>query len=119
MPPDRLSLTFAALADPTRRAILARLALGETTVSELAQPFDMSLPAVSKHLRVLERAGLITRGREAQWRPCKIEPAALRSIDEWLEAYRRLWEQRFDRLEEYLRKIQGEEKKSGSRKRRR
>lgn len=118
MSTDRLSLTFAALADPTRRAILARLALGETTVTDLAEPFDMSLPAVSKHLRVLERAGLITRGREAQWRPCKLEPAALKSIDEWLEEYRRLWEQRLDRLEEYLKKIQRVEKKSGDRKRR-
>lgn len=118
MSSDRLSLTFAALADPTRRAILARLALGETTVTELAEPFDMSLPAVSKHLRVLERAGLISRGREAQWRPCKLEPAALRSIDEWLEEYRRLWEQRLDRLEEYLKKIQRVERKNGDRKRR-
>ena len=97
MSSDRLSLTFAALADPTKRAILARLALGETTVTELAEPFDMSLPAVSKHLRVLERAGLISRGREAQWRPCKLEPAALRSIDEWLEEDRRLWGQRLGR----------------------
>jgi DNA-binding transcriptional ArsR family regulator len=90
MSPDRLSTTLAALADPTRRAILARLALGETSVTELAEPFEMSLPAVSKHLKVLERAGLIARGREAQWRPCRIELAALKDVDDWLEAYRRL-----------------------------
>ena len=107
---DPLSTTFAALADPTRRAILARLALGETSVSELAEPFDMSLPAVSKHLKVLERARLITRGREAQWRPCRIEPEALKSVDEWLESYRRFWEERFDRLEDYLRVLQAKEK---------
>ncbi|MEE2691254.1 MAG: metalloregulator ArsR/SmtB family transcription factor [Pseudomonadota bacterium] len=118
MTTDPLSQTFAALADPTRRAILARLALGETTVSELAEPFDISLPAVSKHLRVLERAGLISQTRDAQWRPCKLEPAALRSIDEWLEEYRRLWEERLDRLEEYLKKLQKTEKKDGGRKRR-
>ena len=99
---DRLSATFSALADPTRRAILARLALGETSVSELAEPFDISLPAVSRHLKVLEGAGLIVRGREAQWRPCRIEPNALREVDDWLEKYRVLWEQRFDRLETYL-----------------
>ena len=102
MPADRLSATFAALADPTRRAILARLALGETSVGELAKPFDISGPAISKHLKVLEGAGLITRGREAQWRPCKLEPASLKPVDEWLENYRRLWEQRLDRLEAYL-----------------
>ncbi len=107
---DPLSTTFAALADPTRRAILARLALGETSVSELAEPFDMSLPAVSKHLKVLERARLITRSREAQWRPCRIEPEALKSVDEWLESYRRFWEERFDRLEDYLRELQAKEK---------
>ena len=107
---DPLSTTFAALADPTRRAILARLTLGETSVSELAEPFDMSLPAVSKHLKVLERARLITRGREAQWRPCRIEPEALKSVDEWLESYRRFWEERFDRLEDYLRELQAKEK---------
>src|SRR6476659_8597742 len=109
MPTDRLSSTFAALADPTRRAILARLASGETSVTELAEPFDMSLPAVSKHLKVLERAGLIIRGREAQWRPCRIEPTALKPVDEWLENYRRLWEQRFDRLEVYLRELQAKD----------
>ena len=105
---DPLSTTFQALADPTRRAILARLALGETSVSELAKPFDISLPAVSRHLKVLEHAGLIARGREAQWRPCRIEPQALKSVDEWLEEYRRLWEQRLDRLEDYLRTLQAE-----------
>ena len=100
--PDRLSSTFAALADPTRRAILARLALGETSVTELAEPFAMSLPAVSKHLKVLERAGLIARGREAQWRPCRIEAAALKEVDEWLERYRRFWDESLDRLGDYL-----------------
>lgn len=104
--PDRLSATFQALADPTRRAILARLALGETSVSELAEPFKMSMPAVSKHLKVLEHAGLITRSRDAQMRPCKIEAAALKQADDWLEEYRRLWEQRLDRLEDYLKAIQ-------------
>jgi DNA-binding transcriptional ArsR family regulator len=107
---DRLSTTFAALADPTRRAILARLALGETSVKELAEPFEMSAPAISKHLKVLEKAGLISRGRDAQWRPCKLEPQALKSVDDWLERYRRLWEERFDRLEEYLRELQAKEK---------
>jgi DNA-binding transcriptional ArsR family regulator len=103
---DRLSNTFQALADPTRRAILARLALGETSVGELAEPFDMSGPAVSKHLKVLERAGLITRGREAQWRPCKLEAAALKDVDDWLERYRQFWEQRFDQLDGYLKELQ-------------
>ncbi len=103
---DRLSETFQALADPTRRAILARLALGETSVNELAGPFDMSLPAVSKHLKVLEKAGLISRSREAQYRPCKLEPQHLMPVDEWLTAYRRLWETRFDRLDAYLTKLQ-------------
>ena len=117
MPTDRLSSTFAALADPTRRAILARLALGETSVTELAEPFDMSLPAVSKHLKVLERvkvlerAGLIKRGREAQWRPCRIEPGALKPVDDWLERYRRFWEARLDRLDDYLLETQAKEKK--------
>lgn len=110
MTPDLLSAKFAALADPTRRAILARLALGETSVSELAEPFDMSLPAVSKHLKVLERAGLVARGREAQWRPCRIEPKALKEVDGWLENYRRLWEERFDRLDTYLQTLQASEK---------
>jgi DNA-binding transcriptional ArsR family regulator len=108
MPSDRLSATFSALADPTRRAILARLALGQTSVSELAEPFDMSLPAVSRHLKVLEHAGLIARGREAQWRPCRIELDALKGVDDWLEEYRRLWEERLDRLEDYLRALQTE-----------
>jgi DNA-binding transcriptional ArsR family regulator len=116
MPADRLSTTFAALADPTRRAILARLVLGETSVTELAEPFEMSLPAVSKHLKVLERAGLITRGREAQWRPCRIEPDALKGVDEWLETYRRFWEERFDRLDDYLRKLQAKGKTRGRKK---
>lgn len=109
MATDRLSATFAALADPTRRAILARLALGETSVSDLAKPFDISGPAISRHLKVLERSGLITRGREAQWRPCRIELRALKGVDEWLEEYRRLWEQRFDRLADYLRELQAKE----------
>jgi DNA-binding transcriptional ArsR family regulator len=108
MSTDRLSATFQALADPTRRAILARLALGETSVSELAEPFDISGPAISRHLKVLEHAGLIARGREAQWRPCRIELNALKTIDDWLEEYRRLWEQRLDRLEDYLRALQSE-----------
>jgi DNA-binding transcriptional ArsR family regulator len=116
MPTDRLSATFSALADPTRRAILARLALGETTVSELAKPFKMSGPAVSKHLKVLEHAGLIARGRAAQWRPCRLEPAALKGVDDWLEIYRRLWEARLDRLENYLKTLQAEEKKHGRKK---
>ena len=111
MATDPLSTKFAALADPTRREILARLALGETSVGELARPFEMSLPAVSKHLKVLERAGLIARGREAQWRPCRIQPDALREVDGWLEEYRRLWEERFDRLDAYLQKLQAKEKK--------
>jgi DNA-binding transcriptional ArsR family regulator len=116
MPPDPLSHKFAALADPTRRAILARLALGETSVTELAKPFEMSLPAVSKHLKVLERAGLIARGRAAQWRPCRIEPDALKDIDGWLEEYRRLWEERFDRLDDYLKELQAKEPKRGRKK---
>jgi len=105
---DRLSTTFAALADPTRRAILARLALGETSVSKLAEPFAISLPAVSKHLKVLERAGLITRGRDAQMRPCKIDPSALIGVDDWLTEYRRLWEARLDRLDDYLQELKGQ-----------
>ena len=106
MPEDRLSLTLSALADPTRRAILARLAAGEATVGTLAAPFDMSLPAVSRHLKVLETAGLIARGRAAQWRPCRLEAAPLRDVAGWLEAYRRFWEQGFDRLEDYLDELQ-------------
>jgi len=99
---DRLSNTFSALADPTRRAILARLSSGEASVSELAAPFDMSMPAISKHLKVLERAGLIARGREAQWRPCKLEAGPLKDVAQWVEHYRRFWEESFDRLDEYL-----------------
>jgi len=106
---DQLSSKFAALADPTRRAILARLVLGETSVTELAEPFAMSLPAVSKHLKVLEHAGLVKRGRAAQWRPCRIEPAALKEVDDWLEEYRRFWDARLDRLEEYLGELQAKE----------
>jgi DNA-binding transcriptional ArsR family regulator len=101
-----LDTAFAALSDPTRRAILARLAFGETSVTELAKPFAMSLPAVSKHLKVLERAGLIARGREAQWRPCRIEPRALKGIDDWLNHYRRFFDESFDRLDAYLQKLQ-------------
>ncbi len=107
---DHLSATFAALADPTRRAILARLASGASSVTELAEPFAMSLPAVSKHLKVLERAGLIERGREAQWRPCRLKPAAMKQAADWIEHYRRFWTESFDRLEEYLREQQHEKK---------
>jgi DNA-binding transcriptional ArsR family regulator len=110
---DRLNATFAALADPTRRAILARLASGEASVSELAAPFEMSLPAVSKHLKVLERAGLITRGRAAQWRPCRLEAAPLKDASDWLEEYRSFWEESFDGLEDYLRELQEKEKTDG------
>lgn len=106
MPEDRLSTTLSALADPTRRAILARLSLGEASVGELAEPFEMSLPAVSKHLKVLERAGLISRGREAQWRPCRLEAAPLRDVNSWLDSYRRFWEEKFDRLDAYLQELQ-------------
>src|ERR1700750_859938 len=113
MQQDALSLKFSALADPTRRAILARLALGETSVTELAEPFDMSLPGISKHLKVLEHAGLISRGREAQWRPCKLEPKALMTVDAWLEEYRALWNARFDRLDDYLKVLQAKGKKRG------
>ena len=109
--PDRLSVTFAALADPTRRAILARLSRGEATVMELAEPFEMSLPAVSRHLKVLERAGLITRGRDAQWRPCRLDAEPLKEVEAWVEEYRRFWEESFDRLEEYLRDLKPEEER--------
>jgi DNA-binding transcriptional ArsR family regulator len=102
---DQLSETFGALADPTRRAILARLAVGETSVTELAEPFDMSMPAISKHLKVLERAGLIARGREAQWRPCRLQAAPLRDVAGWIEGYRRFWEDNFDRLDAYLQEL--------------
>jgi DNA-binding transcriptional ArsR family regulator len=116
-----LDTTFAALADPTRRAILARLARGETTVQDLAEPFAMSLPAVSRHLKVLERAGLIARSREAQWRPCRIEPKALKDVDTWLDHYRRFFDESFDRLDDYLKKLQAKgpstkEKKHGRKK---
>src|SRR5213596_912389 len=113
MSPDHLDTTFAALADPTRRAILARLASGEASVTELAEPFAMSLPAISKHLKVLERAGLIARGREAQWRPCRLEAGPLKDAAEWLEHYRRFWEQSFDRLDDYLRQLKAKEKRNG------
>ena len=113
---DRLSTTLAALADPTRRAILARLALGETSVTDLAAPFDMSLPAVSKHLKVLERAGLIARGREAQWRPCRLHAEPLKEVADWIEHYRRFWEQSLDRLESYLHELQAKQKKPGRKK---
>jgi DNA-binding transcriptional ArsR family regulator len=111
MAADQLSTTFAALADPTRRAILARLVSGECSVTELAEPFDMSMPAVSKHLRVLERAGLIVRGREAQWRPCRIEAGPLKEVAEWAERYRHIWEQRLDRLDAYLQELKAKEAK--------
>lgn len=112
MPPDQLSSTFAALADPTRRAILARLALGETSVKELAEPFEISPPAITKHLKVLQRAGLISQSRQAQWRPCKLEAAPLREVAEWAEDYRRFWEESFDRLDVYLAEMK---KKKGKR----
>ena len=118
MATDRLSTTFAALADPTRRAILARLSLGETSVTELAQPFRMSLPAVSRHLKVLERAGLIARGREAQWRPCRLDPEGLKPVDGWLEHYRRFFDESLDRLDDYLRELQAEEAKPARKTRR-
>lgn len=111
---DHLSTTFAALADPTRRAILARLALGEASVNEIAEPFKMTLPAVSKHLKVLERGGLIKRSRTAQWRPCTLEAAPLKEVSDWIEKYRQFWEQSFDRLDEYLKELQMKEKKDES-----
>jgi len=113
---DHLSATFAAIADPTRRAILARLAAGEATVTELAKPFDMTLPGVSKHLKVLEHAGLISRGRDAQWRPARLEAERLREAAKWMERYRIFWEQSLDRLDRHLLELQGEEKKHGRRK---
>jgi len=116
MSSDHLSNTFAALADPTRRAILARLASGEATVTQLAEPFKMSLPGISKHLKVLQGAGLIVQGREAQWRPCRLNAAPLKEIADWTERYRRNWEQRFDRLDDYLRVLQKKEKKRGRKK---
>jgi len=118
---DPLSTKLSALADPTRRAILSRLAAGEATVMQLAEPFDMTLPAISKHLKVLEHAGLISRGREAQWRPCRLEADALKDVDEWIEQYRRFWDESFDRLDDYLKELQAKEpqvkeKKNGRRK---
>ena len=120
---DQITATFAALADPTRRAILARLALGETSVTEIAAPFEMSMPAISRHLKVLEKAGLISRGREAQWRPCKLRAEPLKQAAGWLDEYRRFWEESFDRLDEYLKTLQAQEKKdvgqkNGSRRKR-
>lgn len=115
MSSDRLSTTFAALADPTRRAILARLASGEASVTELAEPFKMSMPAISKHLKVLERAGLVARGREAQWRPCRLEAIPLKDIAEWVEHYRGFWEQSFDRLDDYLRELKKKQSKKDKR----
>ena len=113
MAKDRLDRTFSALADPTRRAILARLTTGEASVTELAAPFDMTLPAVSKHLKVLERAGLIARGRERQWRPARLEAEPLKDVAEWIERYRRFWEESYDRLDEYLEELRGKEKSDG------
>jgi DNA-binding transcriptional ArsR family regulator len=110
MSSDHLNLTFAALADPTRRAILARLASGEATVKELAEPFDMTLPAVTKHLKVLERAGLVTRGRRAQWRPCRLDARPLREVSDWVGHYRQFWDESFDRLDDYLKELQEREK---------
>jgi DNA-binding transcriptional ArsR family regulator len=114
MATDDLSATFAALADPTRRAILARLARGEATVNELAEPFDLSLPAVSKHLRVLRRAGLITQGRKAQWRPCRLETAPLKDAAAWVERYLHIWDERFGQLDAYLAELQEKEKQHGT-----
>src|SRR5215472_4012521 len=116
MTTDPLSVTFGALSDPTRRAILARLALGETSVTELAEPFAMSLPAVSKHLKVLERAGLIARGRDAQWRPCRLQAGPLKDVAQWIDDYRQFWEQRLDRLDDYLRDLQAKDDKRGRKK---
>jgi DNA-binding transcriptional ArsR family regulator len=118
MATDALSTTFAALADPTRRAILARLATGECTVTELARPFDMSMPAVSRHLRVLEHAGLITRGREAQWRPCALDATPIKRVADWAEQYRAIWEERLDRLDSYLNELKAKETKNARKRRR-
>ncbi len=112
-PADQLSVTFGALADPTRRAILARLARGEASVTELAQPFDLSLPGVSKHLKVLQRAGLITQGRNAQWRPCRLEAPRLKEVSEWVGEYQRFWDESFERLDEYLEQLKREERSDG------
>ena len=119
MTSDQLSATFAALADPTRRGILARLVSGGASVTELAEPFDISLPAISKHLKVLERAGLIARGRKAQWRPCRLEAGPLKKVADWVEDYRRFWEQSFDRLDDYLRQLKSKERKHGTDQRKR
>jgi DNA-binding transcriptional ArsR family regulator len=116
MSADQMSATFAALADPTRRAILERLAAGEASVTELAAPFEMSLPAITKHLKVLERAGLISRSRNAQWRPCRLEAKPLQDASDWIEQYRRFWEESFDRLDAYLKELQNEEQKSEEKK---
>jgi len=115
---DQVSSTFAALADPTRRDILARLALGETSVTEIAAPFEMSMPAISRHLKVLEKAGLISRGRAAQWRPCKLKAEPLKQASDWLEEYRSFWEQSFDRLDQYLKTVQAKEKRDAGKKNR-
>jgi DNA-binding transcriptional ArsR family regulator len=115
-PTDRLSTTFAALADPTRRAILTRLSRGESSVTDLAKPFQISLPGISKHLKVLERAGLIERSREAQWRPCKLQAEPLKNVADWVEHYRQFWDESFDRLDGYLKEVQSKEKKHGRRK---
>ncbi len=117
MSPDQLSTTFAALADPTRRAILARLASGEASVTELAEPFEISMPAVSKHLKVLERAGLIARGHEAQWRPCRLEAAPLKGVADWVEHYQRFWDESLGRLDKYLQEIQAREPQAKDKKR--
>ena len=116
MPPDALSATFSALADPTRRAILSRLARGEATVTELAKPFDVTLPGISKHLKVLERAGLVSRGRDAQWRPCRLRARPLKDVANWVEHYRRFWEESLDRLDDYLKEVQAEEQSRGRKK---
>jgi DNA-binding transcriptional ArsR family regulator len=114
VPSDQLSVTFAALADPTRRAILARVAEGEATVMELAQPFRLKLPTVSKHLKVLRRAGLVTQGRQAQWRPCRLEAAPLKDVSDWLERYREIWEERIGQLDDYLQELKAKEETHGS-----
>ena len=116
MPPDHLSTTFAALADPTRRAILGRLVAGDASVTQLAAPFEMSMPAISKHLKVLERAGLIARGREAQWRPCRLEAGPLKNVADWVEDYRHFWDQSFDRLDDYLHELKKRESKKKEKK---
>ncbi|MGH7131708.1 MAG: ArsR/SmtB family transcription factor [Phycisphaerales bacterium] len=116
MPSDHLTMTFGALADPTRRAILSRLADGETSVTDLAKPFKMSMPAISKHLKVLEHAGLIARGRRAQWRPCTLKAAALKDVADWVDRYREHWEQSLDKLDVYLKQLQAKDKKHGERK---